>query len=92
MGPTDQIHLLTRADASTGTVTTLEGTTMRMVKLHLWTLQQDSSGNRAPIQLPPVWMEPSSALALIEGLNARLQQDFPSEMAAAIRSQGKPPH
>jgi hypothetical protein len=36
-------------------------------------------------------MEPLSALALIEGLNAKLQQEFPSEMAA-IRSQGKAPH
>ena len=86
------IHMLARADVSTGKVTTAEGTQLDMVKLHLWVFRHGEGADNTSHQLPPVWMDPTAAATLMQGIAAKLHDAFPERVKVDLNAAGRSQH
>ena len=74
-------RFLVRVDTSTAVGTDESGKSIKALKLHMWVMRQLSVTEREGIQLPPVWMDATTAIALIRGLQSKLDAEFPAEVA-----------
>lgn len=57
------------------------GEVIPMFGLQLSAWRQDKAGRHPPEELPTLWMEPSTAVALIQALYSALAAKFPEEVA-----------
>lgn len=73
------IHTLESFDAASGSITTVEGQEMAMLRAIFKVDRQDAAGRQPTEQWPDLWLEPHTAVALAAAIHTALWRHLPAE-------------